>query len=47
MNVSVSVMMTMFFEMGEEWSFMRLGDDVFVVQYVEENDLGLAKLQWR
>jgi hypothetical protein len=47
MDMSVSVMRTRFFEMGKEWSFMRFGDDVSVVQYVEENCLGLAKFQWR
>jgi hypothetical protein len=32
--------------MEEEWSFMRFGDDVSVVQYADENGLGLAKFQW-
>ncbi len=47
MDMLVSVMRTRFSEMGKEWSFMKFGDDVSVVQYVEENCLCLAKFQWR
>jgi hypothetical protein len=47
MDMSVSVMRTRFFEMGDEWSFMRFGDDVSVVQYADEKGLGLTKFQWR